>query len=76
MHVVSICEKEDRLLEFLNLVVHFVGLDMGLELGEVVDSTFTVSGCNDICGVLPDVSGNLAPGCLDGCDGVGESTVL
>ena len=49
---------------------------MRLELGEVVDSTFTVSGCNDICGVLPDVSGNLAPGCLDGCDGVGESTVL
>lgn len=53
-----------------------MSLNVRLELGEVVDSTLAVSSSNDICWVLPNVSGNFAPGCLDGCDGVSESTIL
>ena len=76
MEVVRVGEVEDRLLELADLVVHLVLLDVGLELGEVVHSALSVGGGDHVCWVLPDVLCDLAPCCLDGCDGVGEGTVL
>lgn len=66
MDVVGVGEKEDALFEVGDFVVHLVLLDMRLELGEVVDSAFAVGGSNHMSGVLPDISGDFAPGSLDG----------
>jgi hypothetical protein len=68
--VVRIGKVEDSLLECLDLAVHLMRLNMGLEHGEVVDCTLPVGCTDDILGVLPDVFGNFAPSCLDGCDRV------
>lgn len=76
MSVVGIGEEENRFLEFLNLIVHLVGLDVRLELGQVVDGTLAMSSSNDICRVMSNVSSDFAPGCLNGGDRVSEGTVL
>lgn len=76
MLVVSVGVVEDGLLEGLNLAVHLVGLDIRLELGEVVDSALAVGSCDDIVRVLPNILGNFAPGCFYSGDGVGECTIL
>ena len=76
MSVVGVGEVEDALLECGDLVVHLVRLDMGLELGEVVDGALAVSGSNHVCRVLPDIRGDFAPSSLDGSNGVSQSTVL
>lgn len=69
--MVGIGVVEDRLLESLHLVVHFVCLNMGLEHGEVVNGALSVGGGDNIFGVLPDVFGDFSPGGLDGGNGVG-----
>ena len=72
MLVVCVGEEEDGLLKCLHLEVYLVRLDVGLELGEVVDCALAVGGSDDICRVLPDVGSNLAPCGFDCSDGVGE----
>lgn len=71
MEVVGVSEVENGFLEGLNLGVHLVSLDMRLELREVVDCTLAVGGSDNIVGILADIFGNLAPGSLNGSDGVG-----
>jgi hypothetical protein len=77
MSVVCIGKVEDRLFEFLDGLLHLgTALDMGLELGEVVDGTLAVSGRDNVLGALADLFGDFAPGCFYGADRVGESAVL
>ena len=76
MLVVRVGEVENGLLECLDLVVHLVRLDMRLELRKVVDSALAVGGSDHVGRVLPDVLCDLAPGGLDGGDGVGQRAVL
>lgn len=74
--VVSVGVVEDSLLEGLDLVVHLVGLDIRLELGEVVDSALAVGSCDDIVRVLPNILRNFTPGSFYSGDGVGEGAIL
>ena len=76
MSVVGVGEEEDRLLKGSDLRVHLVFLDVRLELREVVDRALAVGGRNHVGRVLPDVLRHLAPGGLDGGDGVRERAVL
>ena len=73
---IGVGEEEDRLFERLDLGIHLVRLDVRLELGEVVHGALAVSGSDNVRRVLAQVLCDLAPCCLDGCDGVGEGTVL
>jgi hypothetical protein len=73
---VGIGKIKDRLFERGHLVVHLVWLDMRLELSEVIDSALAVGCGNHIGWVLADISSDLAPGCFDSCDRVGEGTIL
>lgn len=63
-------EVKNCLLELRNLAVHLVILDLRTVLLEVVDSALAVGGSDNGLGVKPEVGGDLAPCCLDGCDGV------
>ena len=60
-------EEEDALLERLHLRVHLVGLDVRLELREVVDCTLAMRSSDDVGRVLPEVRCDLAPYCFDCC---------
>ena len=74
--MICVREEENRFLEGGDLIVHFVRLDMRLELRKVVYSTLAVGCSNHVRRVLPDVCGYFAPCSLDSLDGVGQSTVL
>ena len=76
MKVVRVGEVENGLLECLHLTVHLVLLDVGLELCQVVNGALAVGGSDNVGGVLANVLCDLAPCCLDGCDGVGQGAVL
>ena len=73
---VRVGEEEDGLFERLNLRVHLVRRDVGLEVGEVVDGALAVRCGDDVRWVLADVEGDFGPCCFDGCDGVGQGAVL
>lgn len=66
-----ISEVENRLLELRNLAIHLVIFDLRTVLLEVIDGTLAMSGSDNGLGVEAEISGDLAPCCLDGCDGVG-----
>lgn len=76
MHVVRVGEVEDRLLEFLHGVVHFMRLDFRSELREVIYSALSMGCRDDMMGILTDVLGDLTPGGLDSSDRIGECAVL
>ena len=76
MLVVRVGEVEDGLLECLHFAVHLVLLDVGLELGEVVDGALAVGGSDHVRRVLPNVRRDLAPCGFNSSDRVGEGTVL
>lgn len=76
MLVVRVGVVENGLLESLNLGVHLVSLDFGLELGEVVDGTLAVSCGDNVLRVLANVFGDLAPGGFYSSDRVGKSAIL
>jgi hypothetical protein len=65
MEIVRIGKVKDGVLERGHLVVHLVGFDVRFEFGEVVDGAFSMRGCDNIRGVLPDVAGDFAPGGFD-----------
>jgi hypothetical protein len=71
VQAVCVGKVENGFLEGLNLAVHLMRLNMGLEHGEIVDCTLPMGCTDDILAVLSDVFGNFAPSCLDGCDRVG-----
>lgn len=71
MDVVRVGKVEDGFLELGHLVVHFVFFNVGLELGEVIDSALAVGSGDDMVRVLTNVFGDLSPGSLDGLDRVG-----
>lgn len=76
MKTVRVGEVENTLFECGNFVVHFVGLDVRLELCQVIDGTFAVSRSNHVGWVLTNIGRNFAPRRLYGCDRVCKGTVL
>ena len=76
MLAVGVGEEEDGLLKCLHLGVHLVHLDVRLELGEVVDCALSVGRGNHICGIVPDVLGDLSPRGFDSGAGVSEGAIL
>lgn len=76
MSVESVCEEENGLFEALDFEVHLMSLNMGLELGKIVDSTLAMGGSNHIGRIMANVGCDFAPGSLDSGDRVGECTVL
>jgi len=76
MDTIGISEEEDRFFESVDLVLDLVSFEVRLELGEVVDGTLAVGSCNNVLGILPDISSDPVPGSLYSGDGVCKSTVL
>lgn len=76
MEVMRVGEVKDGLLEPLDLAFDLVIPEVRLKLREVVHSALAMGGGNNVVGVLPNVSGDLGPGSLDGGNRVGQSAVL
>lgn len=73
---VLVRKVEDGTLKGRDLGVDVLGLDMRLELAQVVDGALAVGGGDHVLGILPDFFSDLAPGLLDGGDAVDKSAVL
>ena len=76
MKVIGIREEEYRLFKSGHLFVHFMGLEVGFEMGKIIDRSLSMCRRNNVLWVLPDFTGNFVPGSFDSCDGVGKSAVL
>jgi len=76
MDTIGVSEKEDRFFESVDFVLDLVRLEVRLELGEIIDGTLAVGGCNNVLGILPDISSDPVPSGLHSGDGVCKSTVL
>lgn len=74
--IVRVGVEEDCFLEFCYLGVHLMLFDGRLEHSKVIDGALAMSGGNDMSRVLPEISCNLAPSCLNSRNGVGESAIL
>jgi len=53
-----------------------MGLEVGFEMGKIIDRSLSMCRRNNVLWVLPDFTGNFVPGSFDSCDGVGKSAVL
>jgi len=76
MDAIGVGEEEDRFFESVDFVLDLVRFEVRLELGEIVDRTLAVGSCNNVLGVLPDISSDSVPSGLYSGDGVCKSTVL
>jgi hypothetical protein len=54
-------EEEDGFFKSSNFIVHLMVFYVWFEMGQVVDSTFAMSRCNDVSRILADILCDFCP---------------